>query len=112
MMLRLKELRLDKGLSQQNVADFLGVSQQAYANYESGKREPEYESLVKLSEFFDTTTDYLLGKTDIKKAPGEKPEVTDEDIQFALFGGKVTDEAYEDVKRFAEFIKEKYKDRE
>lgn len=66
-MLRLKELRLNRGLSQQNVADFLGVSQQAYANYESGKREPEYESLVKLSEFFDTTTDYLLGKTDIKK---------------------------------------------
>lgn len=71
-MLRLKELRLNRGLSQQNVADFLGVSQQAYANYESGKREPEYESLVKLSEFFDTTTDYLLGKTDIKKAPTDE----------------------------------------
>lgn len=51
-------------------------------------------------------------KDSIKKAPSEKPEVTDEDIQFALFGGKVTDEAYEDVKRFAQFIKEKYKDKE
>lgn len=76
-MLRLKELRLNKGLSQQKVADFLGVSQQAYANYESGKRKPEYDLIVKLSNFFDTTTDYLLGNTDIKKAQ----ELSDETVQ-------------------------------
>lgn len=104
-MLRLKELRLSKGLSQQKVADFLGVSQQAYANYESGKRKPEYDLIIKLSNFFDTSTDYLLGNADIKKAPGQKPEVTDEDIQFALFGGRVDDETFEDVKRYAAFVK-------
>lgn len=110
-MLRLKELRLNKGLSQQKVADFLGVSQQAYANYESGKRKPEYDLIVKLSNFFGTTTDYLLGNTDIKKAPSTKDEgqISDEDLKIALFHGAsdVTDEMWEEAKEYARFIYER-----
>lgn len=68
-MLKLRELRLRANLSQQNVADTLGISQQAYANYEAGKREPNNEALSKLSDLFNVTTDYLLGKTDIKSPP-------------------------------------------
>lgn len=66
-MKRLKELRIKRDLSQQYVADVLGVSQQAYANYEAGKREPDFDTIVKLAVFFGVTTDYLFEKSDQKK---------------------------------------------
>ena len=108
-MNRLRELRIEKGVSQQVIADFLGITRQSYSNYELGNREADYETLVKLSEYFETTTDYILGKSNLKSSANNTP--TDDDIKFALFGGEngISDEAYEDVKRFAAFIKEKYK---
>ena len=47
--------------TQQEVADYLGISRQAYSNYEAGKREPDFETLLKLGEYFDCSVDYLLG---------------------------------------------------
>ena len=59
---RLKKIRKENGVSQKEVADYLGVSVSAYSNYEQGIREPSLDMLLKLSDFFDTTCDYLLGK--------------------------------------------------
>lgn len=59
---RLKRLRKENGVSQKEVADYIGVSVSAYSNYEQGIREPSLDVLLKLSNFFDTTCDYLLGK--------------------------------------------------
>jgi transcriptional regulator with XRE-family HTH domain len=70
-MERFKQLREENGYSQQFVAEHLNVSQQAWANYESGKREPSIKILKEIAVFFDVSLDYLLGKTDIKKAPVE-----------------------------------------
>lgn len=109
---RLKELRNERGLSQSDLGKALNMSQQGIAKWEVGTATPNPEMLSRIALFFGVSVDYLVGKTDIKKAPGGKPEVSDEDIQFALFGGKVTDEAYEEVKNFAQFIKEKYKKKE
>lgn len=108
-MNRLKELRTEKGVSQQVIADYLGITRQSYSNYELGNREADYETLSKLANYFDTTVDYLIGNSDSKSPVNNSP--TDDDIKFALFGGEkgISDEAYEDVKRFAAFIKEKYK---
>ncbi|MGG3773061.1 helix-turn-helix domain-containing protein [Heyndrickxia faecalis] len=63
---RLSALRKQKGLSQYELADRLGYSRGQIANYEQGKREPDYETLRKIADFFDVTTDYLLGRTDIR----------------------------------------------
>ena len=63
---RLSALRKQKGLSQYELADRLGYSRGQIANYEQGKREPDYETLQKIADFFDVTTDYLLGRTDIR----------------------------------------------
>lgn len=60
--MNLKNLRNKKKLTQHEVALHLGLSQQAYANYENGKRQPDYEILLKLSDFFGVSVDYLLGK--------------------------------------------------
>lgn len=65
-MLRLKELRDKKAVSQDEVAKFLGITQQAYANYERGARKPDPDTIVKLAEYFNVTTDYLLERP-IKK---------------------------------------------
>lgn len=54
-------LRKEKGLTQKDVADHLGISRQAYANYEAQNREPDINTLKLLSEFFGVTIDYILG---------------------------------------------------
>ena len=59
-MIRLYYLRKKKGLTQDDVAKQLGVSRQAYANYESGNREPNIALLKKLSEFYQVSIDYIL----------------------------------------------------
>lgn len=58
----LYNLRKGKKLSQQAVADYLGVSSSAYQTYEYGKAELNYEGLTKLAEFYGVSTDYLLGR--------------------------------------------------
>lgn len=58
---KLKELRLEKGLSQKEVSTALGLTRSAFTNYENGYREPSLETLKKICQFFDVSADYLLG---------------------------------------------------
>ncbi|MFU2223153.1 helix-turn-helix domain-containing protein [Streptococcus pluranimalium] len=65
---RLKELRKKANLTQKDMADYFGTSQPSYQAWESGKRKPNSESLDKIANFFNVSTDYLLGNTDQKNA--------------------------------------------
>jgi transcriptional regulator with XRE-family HTH domain len=67
-MERLKQLRGEKGLTQQEVSDAVGVARETYARYESGARTPDIDMLSRLADLFGVTTDYLLGRTDIPNA--------------------------------------------
>lgn len=58
----LRELRLQKGLSQDQVALVLMISRQAYSRYENNERELSLDALCKLADFFGKTTDYILGR--------------------------------------------------
>ena len=60
-MLKLNELRRSKGESQQDIADFLGVSRVTYTRYENGSREPDFDTISKFANYFGVSTDYLLG---------------------------------------------------
>ncbi|MCC0783608.1 helix-turn-helix transcriptional regulator [Clostridioides sp. ES-S-0108-01] len=60
---RLKELRVKFGLKQYELAEILNVSQSTIGMYENDQRTPPAESIVKLAEYFNVTTDYLLGHT-------------------------------------------------
>lgn len=62
----LQNLRAEKQVSQQAVAEYIGVTKQAYSLYELGKRNPDNDMLYKISEYFDVSLDYLLGKSSIK----------------------------------------------
>ncbi|MCB5084152.1 helix-turn-helix domain-containing protein [Streptococcus mutans] len=75
---RLKALRLEAGLTQKEIAQKLNMTQPAYAQWENGKREPSAKTLEKFASFFDVSTDYLLGKTNIKKEIPEGEELEKE----------------------------------
>ena len=68
---RLKDLREDMDLVQKEVAAVLGIDQRVYSNYETGKREIPTRFVVKLADFYHTSTDYILGRTNIKEPTWE-----------------------------------------
>ncbi len=61
---RLKELRIERGLSQKEVSDSIGLTLGAYAHYEQGVREPSIAIIKRLCAFFEVTSDYLIGLSD------------------------------------------------
>ena len=73
--MRLRDLRLEKGLLQKDVAGVLGVDRTTYAKYESEASEPNRDTLIRLAKYFGVSTDYLLEVTDVRGTP---PTVIDE----------------------------------
>lgn len=69
-MKNLKNLRLAAGLSQQALGEQFHISQQAIHKYENGLAEPDIQTLKDFSDFFSTTTDYLIGYTPKHEAIG------------------------------------------
>jgi len=70
MYQRLRDLREDRDLTQQALADLLNISQTTYSRYESGTLDIPSVSLIKLAKFYHTSIDYLLGLTDNMKPYG------------------------------------------
>lgn len=64
---RIRDLREDNDLTQKQVAQSLNCSQQVYSNYELGQRDIPTDILIKLSKFYDVSTDYILGLSDDPK---------------------------------------------
>jgi len=58
---RLTQLRKDREKTQEDIAGYLGISRPTYTGYESGRRQPDYDTLIKLAIFFGVSVDYLLG---------------------------------------------------
>ncbi len=59
---RLKKLRKNKGLKQQELAEILGIKRNTYSDWENGKTEPRFDNLVKLADFFNVSLDWLFGR--------------------------------------------------
>lgn len=72
---RLKSLRTQHRKTQQELADMLGITRQGYAKYENNLGEPDNNTLAKLADYFEVSTDYLLGRTD---TPALTPQEKDE----------------------------------
>lgn len=62
----LAKLRKEKGILQKELATYLNVTVATISNYEKGVHSPDYETLVRLADFFDVSTDYLLQRTDYR----------------------------------------------
>ncbi len=61
---RIKELRESRGLSQEALGKIIGVKRYSVYTYEKGRNYPDIPRLIALADYFDVTTDYLLGRTD------------------------------------------------
>ncbi len=85
---RVKELRIEKGLSQQELGLAIGVTKVSVCGYENGTRVPSLENLVKIAEALATTTDYLLGR--------EVPIINEESKSY------IASISYEDVRLILE----------
>ncbi len=66
MYRRIRDLREDRDLTQKQVAQMLGMSQTGYSKYETGENDIPTAVLIKLADFYQTTIDYLLDRTDMK----------------------------------------------
>ena len=107
---RLKELREEEGLSMGELSREIGtISQSTLSNYEGGKREPKLENIIELSRYFNCTTDYLTGESDIRNQEeliklyhleGKNLEETMEALKIY----KETDLSFEQVKQFFEIL--------
>ena len=103
---RIKDLRIEKGMSQQDLGDLVGVTKVSICGYENGTRTPSLETFDLLADIFGTTTDYLLGR--------EVPIVSEDNSEFIgaiiqefrhypnLYGKLI-----KDVKRYVSLINKK-----
>jgi transcriptional regulator with XRE-family HTH domain len=98
---KLKELRSKKNVSQQEVAKYLNVDRSTYGKYETGDSSPDYEKLLKLASYFNTTTDYLLGYDD-----NSNPTIAAHRTNG--YDTDLPDEAKEMLRTYVEFLKQKY----
>ena len=61
---RIRDLREDRDLKQQDLADYLNCSQVCYSRYENGQRDIPLETISKIADFYNVSVDYLLNRTD------------------------------------------------
>lgn len=96
----LKLLRTEKKMSQQELADALGISKSSINMYERGERQPNFEVLETIADFFNVDIDYLLGRT-TKTTKIINPNT----IAAHFDGDEYTEEELDRIKEFATFVK-------
>lgn len=100
---KLKELRNTRGLTQQDLANAIGVSRSAIGNYENGDREPNFEVAETMADFFNVPLGTLIGQQQIDDYFNE---LRREQLKKALFGdSNVPDVMLDEVLEYAKFVK-------
>jgi transcriptional regulator with XRE-family HTH domain len=117
---RLRQLRKEKGLTQAELAKLLSIGESTVSFYESGKRQPDYETLIRLAEVFNVSVDYLLGRTTLdgtKRIDGSyklDKEKSNNGIETIAAHrsddpmSELPEEARKSLEEFKEFILRKY----
>lgn len=82
---RLAKIRSDFKMTQQELADKVGVSRGTIGMYEIGQRDPDTDTLIKIAQVFNVTTDYLLGRTDTPTPADKISESVSDDPELAKF---------------------------
>lgn len=80
---RLKELRKEYSVTQEELANILQVRRPAISGYETKNQQPDFDRLIKLANFFNVTTDYLLGRSNIRNT--EKPMKEEQHEILSIF---------------------------
>ncbi|WP_353856468.1 helix-turn-helix transcriptional regulator [Bacillus sp. Bos-x628] len=107
---RLKSVRKNKGLTQEELAKRVKTTKGTISNYENGHSTPSNEMLKDLADALDTTTDYLLGRTDNINEHTSEFFINDPDLQIAFKeASDFSEEARRQTIDFIKYIKEKEK---
>lgn len=113
-MIRLRELRKEYGLTLKRFGEIIGVSESTVSLYETGKRQPDLEMLIKIADTLGCSTDYLLGRVDHPTdhfIPKEKlpTELADSGVESVTVIGRptLTDQEIEVLKQFAQQLQQK-----
>ncbi|MCO7128197.1 helix-turn-helix domain-containing protein [Sporolactobacillus shoreicorticis] len=115
---RLTQLREERGWTKTYTAEKLGIkTMSTYANWEYGIRTPDSEMLTKIADLFDISTDFLLGRTNVRNqntADKELEELIKDPKFMAAYHDYpgTSEEAKKDLIRFLKFIKERYNDKQ
>ena len=89
---KLRMLRKQKGLSQGEVARRLHFQRATYGQYEQGRRHPDYETLIKIADFYDISVDYLLGRESFAQVIDIKEALEDPTKSVTWGDQKLSDE--------------------
>lgn len=105
-MIRIRDLRKEVKLSQEELANRFGLSQQTISSYENSTREPDTAMLKQLAVLFGVSVDYLLGHSDIRNLQEALQREADANPRLDVAG--LPQEALDQVAEYIEFIKHKY----
>lgn len=89
---KLKELRIERNITQKEIADYLECSPNVYSRYEIGARNPSYEILIRIADFYNVSTDYLL-----EHKAAEHFSLIDKEYEFIKHYRKADDRARQDA---------------
>jgi HTH-type transcriptional regulator, competence development regulator len=111
---KLIELRKEKKLRQEDIAKILGIARTTYAMYEQGNREPDFETLNKMADFFEVSVDFLLGRDKKNKTKEDTLEEVNKLVkeygieQFGFFDidkwKDLSHEDIEEIKKHFEYV--------
>ncbi|EAD4096382.1 XRE family transcriptional regulator [Listeria monocytogenes] len=91
----LKKLRKNENLTQDQLASKIGITRDTLANYETGRREPDFTTLKNIASYFEVSTDYLLGKE----------EFDNSDLLAAHIDDDLTEEERTELEKYLRFIR-------
>lgn len=114
---RLRELRLQNKITCEYLANILGTGKSTVSKWENNQLEPDNEMMKLIAEYFNVSTDYLLGRTDDPRPfPVEDTRTIDEKLQdsdfaYALYEGskELSDAEKEEILNLFEYVKSKHK---
>jgi transcriptional regulator with XRE-family HTH domain len=103
---RLKDLRLNKKITQEELGKTFNVIKQTISSWENGNSRPDIDMASKIADFFEVTTDYLLGRTNDPKGAKQIPTIAAHRIDDPM--SDLPPEALERVEEFKELMRLKY----
>jgi transcriptional regulator with XRE-family HTH domain len=105
---RLRELRLRRKISQEEVARHIGITRSAYSHYEINNRQPVYETLIKLAAFFDVSLDYIIGGAQ-SEAKSELPVNSDAREILSLLQHMSYEQRKKSINLIADLIRQEHR---
>ncbi|MDM8222988.1 helix-turn-helix transcriptional regulator [Ligilactobacillus salivarius] len=96
---RISELRKQAGMSQFQLAKVLNIATSTLGMYETGKREPSLKVMNRIANYFNVTTDYLLGRPEKKDDNTKTADIEDDDVIFTYEGRRIPKEDLELIRR-------------